>query len=395
MLVAHVSDAHLGRRQYGLEERREDYIRAFREAFSIIGEKDVDLVLIAGDLFNDLNPQPSIYREAIDALKALRKPVVIIGGNHDWRPTAPGASPLQVVASLEFVKFLGQNDFVDFDNLRIIGISSITKDLAPRVFNMARRMVRNNVKNLLMVHQAVSGIPALRSIGEDVWTVGRELLDGLNVDYIAGGHVHIHALKHPDLPLWYSGSLEAWDLNDFERWVYDGGKLSKVSDQADKGFLLVEVGEKPSIRPVRIPKRRRLVRVDVVYEDFVEPSKLRRDLESLRVFDLNDVVLHIGVRGELKGGVSVRDLEVHKLKRIFSRPLRADLNLCLAKVVRRGEGVHQGLSIRDITKQVLLRQLAGAQNAEALADALLKAMDYLEAGDEGKALTALKNVVFN
>jgi len=393
MLIAHLSDAHLGRRQYGLEERRDDYIAAFRSALSIIAEREVDLVLIAGDLFNDLNPQPAIYREVIEALKSLRKPVVVIGGNHDWRYTSPNSSPVQVVALLESVKFLKFGEFVDFNDVRVIGFSSIPKDLGHKVRRMVRRSLRSNGRNLLVVHQLVLGTPGA-PVAEDAWTIGSEVLEGLDVDYIAGGHVHVHALKHPALPLWYSGSLEAWDLNDFEQWVYRGGKLDKVVDQADKGFLLVDLSSAPKVEPVVVPRRRRLIRVKMLYEA-LDPFKLRKDFEDLKAFDIDGAILRIELVGGLSGGYSVRDLEVHKLKRVFTRVLKIDVGLYLSKRVEERVERYRALSVRELTKEVLLRHLSGFENAEFAVSALLKAMDYLEEGDEEKALSLVRDVAFS
>jgi len=75
VLIAHLSDVHLGRRQYGLEARAKDYELAFLRAIDeIIGlreERGVDLVLVSGDLFDNPRPSPSTYLTAIKALVGL------------------------------------------------------------------------------------------------------------------------------------------------------------------------------------------------------------------------------------------------------------------------------------------------------------------------------------
>lgn len=85
--VLHTADIHLGSDSYGSDERRAEHELRYRGAFSRIVDRAladrVDLVLIAGDLF-DHNRVPD---ETIDFVRGelarLVQPVVILPGNHD------------------------------------------------------------------------------------------------------------------------------------------------------------------------------------------------------------------------------------------------------------------------------------------------------------------------
>lgn len=84
--ILHVSDTHLGYRQYGSDTRREDLADAFEAAIDLgIGE-DVDAIIHTGDLFDD--PQPGVpdLNRCLTILSKLDQegiPFYAIVGNHE------------------------------------------------------------------------------------------------------------------------------------------------------------------------------------------------------------------------------------------------------------------------------------------------------------------------
>ncbi|MCU4801709.1 metallophosphoesterase [Halobacteria archaeon HArc-gm2] len=54
--VLHVSDTHLGKRQFGSDRRRDDFADAFEQAIGVAIDRDVDAVIHTGDLFDDSRP---------------------------------------------------------------------------------------------------------------------------------------------------------------------------------------------------------------------------------------------------------------------------------------------------------------------------------------------------
>ena len=88
--LLHMADVHLGARHRDLgaaaQQQRERQFAAFRRAVDTAIEREVDAVLIAGDLF-DSNAQPQ--RSVEKAASELRRladhgiPVVVIPGTHD------------------------------------------------------------------------------------------------------------------------------------------------------------------------------------------------------------------------------------------------------------------------------------------------------------------------
>ncbi|MBF8456231.1 exonuclease subunit SbcD [Kaistella sp. G5-32] len=86
MKILHTADWHLGKKLDRFS-RLEEQILVLEEIIEIADEKDVDLVLIVGDLFDNFNPGVEAIELFYKTLKRLtsngRRPVIAISGNHD------------------------------------------------------------------------------------------------------------------------------------------------------------------------------------------------------------------------------------------------------------------------------------------------------------------------
>ncbi|PKP22061.1 MAG: exonuclease sbcCD subunit D [Bacteroidetes bacterium HGW-Bacteroidetes-19] len=87
MRILHTSDWHLGRTLYSKKERQEEHKAFLDWLLTTIQEEKIDLLLIAGDLFDTAAPSSSSQKIYYDFLIRVRnsgcKHVVIVGGNHD------------------------------------------------------------------------------------------------------------------------------------------------------------------------------------------------------------------------------------------------------------------------------------------------------------------------
>jgi len=97
MRILHTSDWHLGRTLEG-RSRIEEQVRFINELCRIVEDEAVDLVLIAGDVFDTVNPPAiaeELFYEALNRLSAGgTRAVVAIAGNHDNPERLCAASPL-------------------------------------------------------------------------------------------------------------------------------------------------------------------------------------------------------------------------------------------------------------------------------------------------------------
>ena len=97
MKILHTADWHLGKRLDRFS-RLEEQILVMDEIITIANEEEVDLVLIAGDLFDNFNPSIDAVELFYKSLKKLslngKRPVIAIAGNHDSPSFIDAPDPL-------------------------------------------------------------------------------------------------------------------------------------------------------------------------------------------------------------------------------------------------------------------------------------------------------------
>ena len=80
--LLHAADAHLGYAQYGLDERQRDFYLAFRRMADDAIERQVDAVLLAGDLFHKRTVDANTLFQAVSVLAKLRQAGIRVARGH-------------------------------------------------------------------------------------------------------------------------------------------------------------------------------------------------------------------------------------------------------------------------------------------------------------------------
>jgi exonuclease SbcD len=84
--ILHVSDTHLGNRQYRSDIRKRDFANGFDAAIDIALDERVDAVIHTGDLFDDPSPNVPTVNRCLDTIRRLADaeiPFHAIVGNHE------------------------------------------------------------------------------------------------------------------------------------------------------------------------------------------------------------------------------------------------------------------------------------------------------------------------
>lgn len=111
MRIVHSGDWHLNNKatiagrfilQDGINLALLDRILAIRKICEYVEENDVDLVVIAGDLFDNSSPENVAIKVAVEAVETLAEmaPVIIVRGNHDGQKGSEVASALAPFGSV-------------------------------------------------------------------------------------------------------------------------------------------------------------------------------------------------------------------------------------------------------------------------------------------------------
>ncbi len=113
MKILHTADLHLGKR-LGRASRLEEQQDAIKEIARIADEREVDVILIAGDIFDASVPPAEAERLLYRGLLTLSergRAVVALAGNHDDEKRLCAAKPL---AGLQGIVLAGELDYASF-----------------------------------------------------------------------------------------------------------------------------------------------------------------------------------------------------------------------------------------------------------------------------------------
>jgi len=129
MRILHTADWHFGRALEG-RDRRFEQTAFIDELCQIVEEKNIDLVLIAGDVYDSVNPPAWAEELFYDALERLaaegKRGVVVIAGNHDQPERVRAAAPLAYKHGIVLLglpketPFVGSDGADDTERVRII-----------------------------------------------------------------------------------------------------------------------------------------------------------------------------------------------------------------------------------------------------------------------------------
>lgn len=222
MKILHLADFHLGHRCYGIERRQNALKNNFLSNHvgglnHTIDRIKPDLILIAGDIFDNSNPlhEDTFLMQQWILMTKEKCDIIGITGNHDK----------QTDSSVQVSQLLGIHDPTVFDLLNIQCFDHMYRS---QLKEMAEAI---EPCDILMLHQSACGfLPSIMKpeIDEDVLKVLAE-----KCTYLALGDLHIHRkMQVGECSITYPGALDF--LRVGEPHTKFGGWLL---EELDNGFV--------------------------------------------------------------------------------------------------------------------------------------------------------------
>jgi DNA repair protein SbcD/Mre11 len=245
MRLLHTSDWHVGRAIRG-RSRADEHRAVLAEIAAVADREAVDLVVVAGDLFDTAAPSAEseqiVYRALLD-LAAGGRPVLAVAGNHDSAQRLgavaqlAGASGIRLVsaigrdgvveveaggevARLALLPFPSQRYVVTADRLMSGDAADAHADYADRVVRILRSLTDGfgaGTVNLVVAHLMVMG--GTLGGGErgahtvfDYWVPATAF--PATAQYVALGHLHRAQQLPGPAPLHYCGSPLQLDFGE-------------------------------------------------------------------------------------------------------------------------------------------------------------------------------------
>ncbi len=272
MQFVHISDTHLGYRQYGLLERENDFLEVFDQAIDEVVNERPDFVIHSGDLFEYSRPPTKALltaQKGILRLKEEKIPIYAIAGNHDI-VMRKNALPPQILYRDFGLKLISPKKPFYLKNDVFIGGAPYaskynSKHLVERLKSIEKASLEYK-KRILVLHQGID-----RYIPYEYELKIGDVPKSFN--YCAFGHIHERVVDDfGDGKLAYPGSTEIWRSNELEGYKKNG-----------KGFYLVDIGgEIPEIEKIDLKLPREFIKETIQYHKLKdEISRLSNYIKDL------------------------------------------------------------------------------------------------------------------
>ncbi len=267
--LLHTADIHLGRKFTSLgskgKEQREQVRATFKKVVSLTRDEKVDIVLIAGDLFDSNQPPQRDIQLALEQFKLLAEaniPVCLVPGTHDCFDTDSVYRKVDFTRECPNVTIFKESnwsarEFPHLD-LTVYGRPNLSNRSSQSPLQGLERQTSSRF------HVAIAhGSMDIGSIEPDDHVFTLEEIRKSGMDYIALGHWHRPSTcSEKDPTAWYSGPPELLSL-----------------DQQEPGqVLLVTITDSDKISVERKTVGRRRCQESVI------------DISSMTTFDLKNAI---------------------------------------------------------------------------------------------------------
>lgn len=224
--ILHFADLHLGFRFRGLGagttlSRTGDLKRTFSDIISLAGKEQVELLLIAGDLFESWEAGREEYQFVFDAFSSIPDTTIaLVAGNHD--PLTPDSLYLTKEWPDNVIIFSKEYDSVVLEDLGVeLWGASFSSPYRHQSQLTAKEPKRSDLIQIGLLHGTV-GSAGLQTEYHPITT---QQIAASGLDYLAVGHTHkpSQVLKEGGTYYAYSGSPEGMGFDELgERGVYLG-----------------------------------------------------------------------------------------------------------------------------------------------------------------------------
>jgi exonuclease SbcD len=315
--LLHTSDWHVGRKIRG-RSRADEQRAVLAEVVGIARDRDVDVTLVVGDLFDISSPAPEdeaiVYRALLDLAEI--GPVLVVGGNHDnparleavkplldlgritvvARPTQAADGGVAVIGSLglkvAMLPFVSQRGIVKAEQIMNLDADQQAQSYEARLRRIIDSLTSGmgvDTVNVVASHLTVYG--ATGGGGEREahifgYAIPPQAFPG-SLSYVALGHLHRQQRIAASAPVWYSGSPLQLDFGE-------------VGDS--KGVLIVEAeaGKPALVEQVPLESGTRLIQLSGTLEQVLA---LAGEVEDAYVKVLLDEKGRAGLNEEVRSAI--------------------------------------------------------------------------------------------
>lgn len=346
--ILHTADIHFDTPFSGMTpsealKSKEELKQVFENIISIVLNKDIDILLIAGDVFDNLSVNKSTLYFIKNCLENISKVKVFISpGNHDPFNEKSFYSMVEWPENVHIFKGKMESVILEDLNTVVWGTGFNTSHVNQSLLNEANRIEGYN--NLMVIHGELSS----SKDGNEYNPITEEEIGRSNVDYIALGHRHkFSGIKKKDNTYYsYSGCPQGRGFDELD----------------DKGVVFIELKD------------------GVIESDFIRTSirnYYEKEINIENLFGYNEV------KNKIINEIPEKDRKNNFYKIILKGDVSEDFTLnesfmeeliknefYFVKVIDKSkiklnmEELIKGYSIKNIFAQKLYKKLQDAESEE-------------------------------
>ena len=310
MRFAHLGDLHLGKKvnSYSMVENQRMVLRQVVEKAV---KKEVDAVILAGDIYDSPVPEADamdVLNEFLSALKKEDIDVFMIAGNHDRGDLINyGASLFEEMNIHVCGTWNGKMECIDmldrFGPLHVWCLPYVTPAIVNRfipegekkaetftdavLYALSKVHMDMGDRNILIAHQYFSGAVVTAGGSEDYLSLGSEIVDVTvlaGFDYVALGHVHTAQAVGADTIRYCGAPL-----------IYSTAEIG-----SDRSFTLVNLEDKGTYRisTVELLPEREMINLSGTFRELMHPKVIEENKDKYVNIILKEVkeipeVIHV------------------------------------------------------------------------------------------------------
>lgn len=294
MRILHTGDWHIGRKMNGLD-LIEDQAYILKQLMTEIEKNDIDMVVVAGDIFDRANPSQRALKLANDTLyqinMTLEKPLLVISGNHDSRERLNygsewfKATDFHINTDLDQAHIpvsIGDTDFYLLPHIEVLEARNYFEDETivshqdayDKILEKINGRLDKEKTNILVGHLYLSD--SIESDSERPLSMG--LSEAVsedtfsNFDYSLLGHLH-HPFAVNSEKSFYSGSLLKYSFSEHKQ---------------PKGYRIIDT-KKKKVSFIPLEPKHDVVVFTGDYEAVVNETVTFKDNDAYFKFELSNM----------------------------------------------------------------------------------------------------------
>lgn len=333
----HTADLHLGKKFLSLESQEiseklnEHMLKSFSKICEVATEKDVDLLLIAGDLFDYYNPIKKIVKRVNEGFKKLKGrdiKVIICPGTHDgyfYKDSIYRNNQFEDnVFIIKESKFSTPKEIGTKSGKVLIYSVALDPTISKPYLEKIKRISIPGIHLGIFHGTLLDGIPW--EVKKRYFPIKKEELISMDMDYIALGHTHNFK-----------------EIRDNNRLIaaYSGSPFHlNFSDKLEKGIFLVTLENGESrLQKIKIS--------DILWEEKeIDCTKLTNNEIKSEIEKLEDknLILNLSLVGQPSEFIKTDEI-LESLRNLFFNLLIID------------ETISMKMPLKDISEEKSLRGL--------------------------------------